>query len=55
VSALAARPRHDFENDALTQREKEIAQPVGEGLSNKQIVLALGIQSPTVKNHFHTS
>ena len=54
VSALAARPPHDLEKDALTQREKEIAQLVGQGLSNKQIALALGIQNPTVKNHVHS-
>jgi DNA-binding NarL/FixJ family response regulator len=54
VSALAARPHHDLDDDALTQREKEIAQLVGEGLSNKQIALALGIQCPTVKNHVHS-
>jgi DNA-binding NarL/FixJ family response regulator len=54
VSALAARPSHDLDKDALTQREKEIAQLVGEGLSNKQIAIALGIQSPTVKNHVHS-
>ena len=54
VSALAARPPHDLDKDALTQREKEIAQLVGEGLSNKQIAIALGIQSPTVKNHVHS-
>ena len=54
VSALAARPPHNCNKDALTQREKEIAKLVGEGLSNKQIALALGIQSPTVKNHVHS-
>lgn len=54
VSALAARPTHDLDKDALTQREKEIAQLVGEGLSNKQIAIALGIQNPTVKNHVHS-
>jgi two-component system nitrate/nitrite response regulator NarL len=54
VGALAGRPPHDLDKDALTQREKEIAQLVGEGLSNKQIALALGIQSPTVKNHVHS-
>jgi DNA-binding NarL/FixJ family response regulator len=54
VSALAARPPHDLDTDALTQREKEIAQLVGRGLSNKQIALALGIQNPTVKNHVHS-
>ncbi|WP_422003449.1 LuxR C-terminal-related transcriptional regulator [Reyranella sp.] len=54
VSALAARPPHDQGKDALTQREKEIAKLVSEGLSNKQIAIALGIQSPTVKNHVHS-
>jgi two-component system, NarL family, nitrate/nitrite response regulator NarL len=54
VSALAARPPADLDNDALTQREREIAQLVSEGLSNKQIARSLGIQSATVKNHVHS-
>ena len=54
VGALAGRPPHEQDKNALTQREKEIARLVGEGLSNKQIALALGIQSPTVKNHVHS-
>lgn len=40
-------------SDALTQREHEIAVLIGEGLSNKQIAFALGIQNATVKNHVH--
>ncbi len=38
----------------LTQREREIAQLMRDGLSNKQIARRLGIQSATVKNHVHS-
>jgi DNA-binding NarL/FixJ family response regulator len=54
VSALAVSRLVDESSDALTQREREIARFVGEGLSNKQIGSALGIQSATVKNHVHS-
>ncbi len=39
---------------ALTDREGEIAQLVGNGLSNKEIAHRLGISPATVKNHVHT-
>lgn len=54
VSALAVSRTADDSSEALTQREREIARFVGEGLSNKQIGTALGIQSATVKNHVHS-
>lgn len=54
VSALTAPRAVEDASDALTQREREIARCVGEGLSNKQIAKALGIQSATVKNHVHS-
>ncbi len=41
------------EPDPLTPREHEIALLLREGLSNKQIAFALGIQNATVKNHVH--
>lgn len=54
VSAISARPPIGSDNDALTQREREIARLVGQGLSNKQIARSLSIQSATVKNHVHS-
>ena len=54
VSALAALRAVEDASGALTHREREIARCVGEGLSNKQIGKALGIQSATVKNHVHS-
>lgn len=37
----------------LTPRERQVAQLVGEGLSNKEIARRLCIEVPTVKNHVH--
>jgi DNA-binding NarL/FixJ family response regulator len=37
----------------LTRREREIAQLVAEGLSNKEIAIELRIGPATVKNHMH--
>jgi len=38
---------------ALTRREKDVAQLVERGLSNKEIGLHLNISTATVKNHVH--
>lgn len=38
---------------ALTQREREVVELVGAGLSDKEIARRLGIALPTVKNHLH--
>jgi DNA-binding NarL/FixJ family response regulator len=38
----------------LTQREREIAQLMRDGLSNKLIARRLGIRIATVKNHVHS-
>jgi len=53
IGALAATPAPNWETDPLTPREQGIAVLMGEGLSNKQIAIALGIQNATVKNHVH--
>ena len=37
--------------DLLSQREKEVAQQIEKGLSNKEIAIALGITERTVKAH----
>jgi DNA-binding NarL/FixJ family response regulator len=39
---------------ALTRREAEILELLGEGLSNKEIARRLCIQVATVKNHVHS-
>ncbi len=45
---------HPPANDApLTQREGQVAELIAQGLSNKEIALALGIGPATVKNHVH--
>ena len=38
---------------ALTRRELEVIELVGEGLSNKEIARRLSIELSTVKNHVH--
>jgi two-component system nitrate/nitrite response regulator NarL len=52
VAQLAGRGRIDGDAN-LTQREREIASLVEEGLSNKEIACALRISPATVKNHVH--
>jgi DNA-binding NarL/FixJ family response regulator len=37
----------------LTRREREVAQLLGEGCSNKEIASRLQIELPTVKHHVH--
>jgi DNA-binding NarL/FixJ family response regulator len=39
---------------ALTPREREILEQMGQGLSNKQIARHLAIRDATVKNHVHS-
>jgi two-component system nitrate/nitrite response regulator NarL len=39
--------------DGLTRREREIAELLGAGLSNKEIAARLHIEVATVKNHVH--
>src|SRR5262249_27519938 len=39
--------------DALTNRERQIWNFIGQGLSNKEIAAALNISILTVKNHVH--
>lgn len=39
------------EGEALTQRERQVLELLGQGLSNKRIALALGITEGTVKSY----
>lgn len=51
VSALAGNSATT--GSLLTRRERQIAELVAEGLSNKEIALELRIGPATVKNHIH--
>ncbi|QBY00015.1 LuxR family transcriptional regulator [Rhodophyticola sp. CCM32] len=39
--------------DALTPRQRDVAQGLAQGLSNKDIARTLGISPATVKDHVH--
>lgn len=54
VALLARGERQISTSSPLTPRELEIAELVGEGLSNKEIALQLKIGPATVKNHIHS-
>lgn len=46
--------RHVFEEGVrLTSRERQIIDPLGQGLSNKDIATSLHIAIHTVKSHVH--
>lgn len=51
TAAEATRPDH---LDGLTQRQRAVAEMVGEGANNKQIARALAITDRTVKAHLTT-
>src|SRR5881296_1366294 len=53
VAALAAGHGGDLPRAQLTNREREIVRLIDNGLSNKEIARALGIEVATVKNHVH--
>lgn len=46
-------PLVEFSGEPLTRREKQIAELLLRGLSNKQIARDLSIELSTVKNHVH--
>jgi two-component system, NarL family, nitrate/nitrite response regulator NarL len=53
VAAQKASELRGSDDHRLTQREREIAALIAEGLSNKQIARRLSIERATVKNHVH--
>jgi two-component system, NarL family, nitrate/nitrite response regulator NarL len=53
VASLAEERHAPHPLAALTQRERQIVQLLGDGLSNKEIARALQIEVATVKNHVH--
>jgi two-component system, NarL family, nitrate/nitrite response regulator NarL len=52
VAALSG-ANHEAQQVVLTRREREIAELLGQGLSNKEIARSLRIAAATVKNHVH--
>jgi len=55
VGRLAAgRSPAAADRSLLTQRQRQIAVLLGDGLSNKEIASTLSIETTTVKNHVHT-
>ena len=53
VRAAASRAVAPAYGDLLTPREREVADLLGEGMSNKEIARRLCIELSTVKNHVH--
>jgi len=53
IAQLSEAPRAQS-SESLTQRERQIASLVEDGLSNKEIAITLAISPATVKNHVHT-
>jgi DNA-binding NarL/FixJ family response regulator len=54
LSSLAANPRATMvASPALTVRERQILELVGQGMSNKRIAISLCISHATAKNHVH--
>jgi DNA-binding NarL/FixJ family response regulator len=53
VATLAQERRAPSVLASLTTRERQIAQMLGDGLSNKEIACGLQIEVATVKNHVH--
>lgn len=47
------RPRRALDNRQLTDRERQVADLIVQGLSNREIVARLQIALHTVKNHVH--
>jgi two-component system, NarL family, nitrate/nitrite response regulator NarL len=50
---LVGQMQHTHSDTALTAREREIAELIEQGLSNKEIAAQLKIETATVKNHVH--
>lgn len=53
IGTLSAAPAEATQAAALTRRERQILDLLGEGMSNKEIGRALHISDATVKNHVH--
>jgi DNA-binding NarL/FixJ family response regulator len=54
LQRLARSPEERPVSSPLTSREREIAELLEQGMSNKEIAASLQIELPTVKNHVHS-
>ncbi len=54
IAALSAERSRGTASSLLTAREAQILKLLQQGMSNKMISRALGIELPTVKNHVHS-
>ena len=53
LATLASERKHSVESN-LTSREREVAELINEGLTNREIADRLYVEESTVKNHVHS-
>jgi DNA-binding NarL/FixJ family response regulator len=51
--AMSRDPKRGLDGARMTQREREVLELIGQGLSNKEIAYRLHLSTQTVKSHVH--